>query len=160
MTSVRAGSTTDAPALARLVNVAYEAERFFVRGDRTSPAEILAHMARGQFLVCLLPDERVVGCVYIDIEGARAEFGMLAVDPTLQGRGLGGKLVREAERRALDAGCRTMEIRVVNVRTDLLPWYERLGYRAVGTAPYVHRPTIQPCHFVVMQKDLGRNPVS
>ena len=31
----------------------------------------------------------------------------------------------------------------------------REGYRVVGTAPYDHRPTSRPCHFVRMVKDLG-----
>jgi hypothetical protein len=49
-----------------------------------------------------------------------------------------------------------MEIRVVNLRTDLIPRYERLGYAETGAIePYEHRPTIRDCHFVVMRKALG-----
>ena len=47
-----------------------------------------------------------------------------------------------------------MEILVVNLRDDLFPRYERLGYVAVGQAPYVHRPTTRPCHFIRMAKTL------
>jgi hypothetical protein len=51
-----------------------------------------------------------------------------------------------------------MTIKVVNLRTDLLLRYERLGYAATGTEPYVHRPVLQPCHFVLMEKPLAQAP--
>ena len=86
--------------------------------------------------------------------GERGSFGMLAVDPSRQGAGLGRRLIDAAEQHIRDAGGRAVDIHVVNLRTDLLPRYRRRGYVDIGTAPYVHRPTIQPCHFVVMRKRL------
>jgi GNAT superfamily N-acetyltransferase len=79
---------------------------------------------------------------------------MLAVRPDAQGRGLGGRLIAEAEARAARAGASVMDIKVVNLRTDLLPRYTRMGYVATGTEPYDHRPVLQPCHFILMEKGL------
>jgi GNAT superfamily N-acetyltransferase len=150
----RTAGADDADDLARLVNLAYEAERFFVEGDRTNADEIRAEMAAGTFLVAGAPGDRLVGCVHVTTAREPAAFGMLAVHPAEQGRGLGRGLIRAAEALAAEAGRRAMEIYVVNLRTDLLSIYTRLGYRAVGEAPYVHRPTTRPCHFVVMRREL------
>jgi len=151
--TIRHAGAADAEAVARIVNQAYEVERFFVLGDRTSPADVLAHLRRGVLLVAK-EGETVVGCVFVQGHGDRGSFGMLAVDPLRQGAGLGCQLIDAAERHIRAAGGRFVDIQVVNLRTDLLPRYRRLGYADVGTAPYVHRPTIQPCHFVVMRKEL------
>jgi ribosomal protein S18 acetylase RimI-like enzyme len=151
----RIGVPGDADAVSRVVNVAYEAERFFVEGDRTSPQEVRALMEQGTFLVAIAPGESLVGCVYVETLDGLGAFGMLAVDPAAQGRGLGWRLVKAAEAHARAANCSAMAIHVVNVRSDLFPFYRRLGYRETGaTEPYVHRPTIRPCYFVIMRKAL------
>lgn len=151
---IRPAVPADADALARLVNLAYEAERFFVEGDRTTAGEVRRAMAAGTFLVAGAPGGRLVGCIHVTTASEPATFGMLAVDPAEQGRGFGRKLIRGAEDLAVRAGRLVMEIQVVNLRTDLLAIYTRLGFRVVGEAPYVHRPTTRPCHFVVMRRDL------
>lgn len=144
----------DAPAVASVVNAAYQVERFFVQGDRTSPDDVAAAMARGRILVVRGDDGRIAGTIFIEVDGPTASFGMLAVDPAAQGQGLGRRLIAAAEDHARQAGATAMEIDVVNLREDLFPRYERLGYRPVGEAPYVHRPTIRPCHFIRMRKAL------
>jgi N-acetylglutamate synthase-like GNAT family acetyltransferase len=80
----------DVPAIVRLINLAFRAaEGFFVEGDRIT-AEILRPMLdKGNFL--LAEDAaRLVGCVYIELQGERAYFGLLAVDPARQHHGLAG----------------------------------------------------------------------
>jgi GNAT superfamily N-acetyltransferase len=154
--TIRPARLDEAAAIARLVNLAYEVERFFVLGDRTSAEGVRTLMGRGTFLAALGPDEGLLGCLYLETAGERAEFGMLAVDPPAQGRGWGPRLVDAAEARAREAGCLAMEIRVVNLREDLFPRYRRLGYVETGvTEPYEHRPVIRACHFVVMRKPLS-----
>jgi len=151
--NIRPADEQDADAIARIVNQAYEVERFFVLGDRTSPSDVRRHMRKGLLLVAA-EGWTVIGCVYVEVNGDRGSFGMLAVDPSRQGTGLGRQLIDAAERHIRDGGGRSIDIHVVNLRSDLLPRYRRLGYVDVGTAPYVHRPTIQPCHFVLMRKEL------
>ncbi len=96
----------------------------------------------------------LVACVYVSVDHGSGYFGMLAVDPVAQGRGLGRALIDAAEGRARSAGATAMDITVVNLRTDLIGYYTRLGYIATGTEPYVHRPVTQPVHFVKMRKSL------
>jgi N-acetylglutamate synthase-like GNAT family acetyltransferase len=83
--SVRRAQPSDAPALAELVNRAYEVERFFVEGERTSADEV-ARMLRG-FLV-LENQGSLAAAVYVESEQDSGYIGMLSVDPGLQGGGL------------------------------------------------------------------------
>lgn len=156
---VRPATPADADAIAALVNRAYEVEAFFVAGDRTSAAEVRRLMADGRFLVIDREEASggIMGCVFTSVEAGRGYFGMLAVAPDAQKRGFGRALIDACEFAARAAGCRVMTIKVVNLRTDLLDRYARLGYVATGTAPYDHRPVIQPCHFVEMEKRLRRH---
>lgn len=150
--SVRRAKLSDASALATLVNRAYEVEGFFVDGARTNADEIMRMMAGGEFIVLEDGGGRVVAAVYVDARGEGGYFGMLSVDPDLQGTGLGTRLVRIAEALCEAAGKTTVRLKIVNLREELGRWYRSLGYREVGTSPYTHRPVKQPCHFVEMQR--------
>jgi ribosomal protein S18 acetylase RimI-like enzyme len=155
--SVRRATAADAPALADLVNRAYAIERFFVDGDRTDAAEIARMMTTGTFVVLEQPGA-LAAAAYVESRGASHRpqaagwLGMLAVRPELQGLGLGKRLVGVAEAMCEAAGCRTVQLRVINLREELGRWYRSLGYREVGTSPYAHRPVKRPVHFVDMAK--------
>jgi N-acetylglutamate synthase-like GNAT family acetyltransferase len=153
---IRVATSEDVPAIVALVNLAFgRAEAFLVYGDRTNAPEIAARFQTGMFL---LAEEAgtLMGCVYLELRGERAYFGLLSVDPARQGRGIARTLVDEVERRARDAGSRIMDILTVNVRTELIPMYLRMGYAESGTEPFpANVPTKMPCHFVRMSKNLA-----
>jgi GNAT superfamily N-acetyltransferase len=154
--TVRLAVPEDAPTLAALISLAYRVEDFFKIGDRTDPDDVRARMREGAFLV--LEDRgAMVGCVYLAIDGETGYFGMLSIDPARQGQGLGVRMIRAAEEHCRNAGCREMELEVVNLRTELPPFYRKFGYVETGTRPF---PDIEksklPCHFIVMSKPLGR----
>jgi len=150
--SVRRARPDDAPALAALVNRAYEVEEFFVDGDRTTAAEIETLIRKGTFLV-LEQGPILAAAVYVDTQRENAGYiGMLSVEPSLQGMGLGTRLVRIAEAMCEAMGASSVRLRIVNLREELARWYRSLGYREVGTFPYDHGPVKQPCHFIEMHK--------
>ena len=152
--AIRAADPSDAPQIAALVNLAFRVERFFVYGDRTNSDQISAMFQTGTFLLAEIASQPL-GCVYLELRGDRAYFGLLSVDPVHQRQGVGRQLVGEAERRARDAGCNFMDILIVNVRTELIPIYARMGYVESGTAPFpANVPTKIPCHFLRMSKNL------
>lgn len=147
--SVRSATSSDAPALAALVNRAYAVEAFFVDGDRTNRREVEELIDRGTFVV-LEHAGGLAAAVYVE----HGYFGLLSVLPEFQGHGLGTRLVRIAEAMCEAAGCHEVNLRIINLREELGRWYRSLGYQEVGTAPFEHRSLLQPCHFVTMRKSL------
>jgi ribosomal protein S18 acetylase RimI-like enzyme len=151
---LRVAEAADAVELAALINAAYIVEAFFKVGDRTSAGELLELMSRGGFLL-LESEGRIEGAVYVEVDGGRGYFGMLSIAPRRQKQGLGRRLVDAAENYCRQAGCTQMELLVVNLRTELPPYYRKLGYMEAGTRPFTDPDTAtQPCHFVVMRKPL------
>ena len=144
----------DVAELVRVINAAYELEKFFVAGDRTNAETVTKMLGTGAFLIARTTNT-MDGCVYLELRGTRAYFGMLAVDPAAQGRGLGRFLVHAAESEARSAGCTAMDIRIVNLRTELPPFYQRLGYAETGVTEAADEPrALRSFHFVNMSKPL------
>lgn len=152
---IRVASVQDAPELARLVNDAFQVEAFFKIGDRTGAGEIVELMGAGEFL--MLEDANgLAGCVYLKCHEDRAYFGMLSVDGSRQGRGIGRTLIDAVEARARERGCRYMDIHIVNLREELPGFYRRFGYVERGTLPFADTDRASlPCHFIVMTKTLA-----
>jgi N-acetylglutamate synthase-like GNAT family acetyltransferase len=153
-TSIRRAREGDAAALVRLINAAFQVERFFLASDRLNLAEVRSRMERGEFL--LLEDaDGLVGCVYAELRGERGYIGLLSVEPERQKSGLSRLLMDAAEQYFRQENCRIAELRIVNLRTELPPYYRHLGYREAGTEPFPKEiPAILPCHFIVMMKEL------
>lgn len=155
MLSTRIAAADDVATLTRLINAAYVVERFFKVGDRIAAAGVLALQGKGTFLL-LEQHETPVGSVYVELRGDRGYIGLLAVDPSLQGGGLGRALMNAAEEYCRANGARHADLRVVNLREELPPFYRHLGYAEFGTEPFSDpEEATRPCHFVLMTKSLG-----
>jgi GNAT superfamily N-acetyltransferase len=153
--TTRPAEPDEAPALARLISLAYRVEDFFKIGDRTDAADVRARMKEGAFLVLEDDEGAIAGCVYVTRHDYVGYFGMLSIDPARQGQGLGSQLIEAAEAHCRDSGCREMELEVVNLRTELPPYYRRFGYVERGTRPFTDTERAsRPCHFIVMSKRL------
>jgi GNAT superfamily N-acetyltransferase len=154
MISIRTAREDDAGAIARLVNTAFLVEQFFIERDRTNPATVRGLMENGKFLLAE-DGPNLVGCVYMELRGERGYFGMLSIEPSRQGMGVGHQLVNTVEKYFGDAGCKFSDLKIVNVRTDLHVLYHRWGYADTGTAVYDDpTPTKIPVHFIAMSKPL------
>lgn len=147
--TIRAAKTADIPALHCLIESAYRGEASragwtteadLLDGQRTDPeylADILADPQQG--LLTAWRGEELVGCVLIADRGeGTGYFGMLSISPTLQGGGLGRRLVETAHRTLAERfGARRVRISVFPQRETLIAWYQRLGYRLTGgTLPF------------------------
>ncbi len=150
----------DLPAIMSLVNEAFAPETFFIRGDRLDTEKTRGYFDRGRFLLAE-EDGAPVACVYVELHGDRAYLGLLSVDPARQKGGIGRRLVAATEEFAREMGARHMDLTVVNLRTELPPLYQKLGYSVVGTEPIREEmvPRLKlPCHFIRMSKPLGGAP--
>ena len=162
--AVRAATPSDVPALVRIINLAYRVEDFFITGNRTSDEDIRGKIAKpgAAFFVVDGPADRCAGdagslaaAAYFEIRGDRGYFAMLSVDPMRQKRGLARLLIEHMEERSRAAGCRLLEIEVVDLRAELPAFYQRFHFTPVGIAPFPdpHKLT-QPAHLVLMRKEL------
>lgn len=154
--NIRVATVADVGAITIVINTAFHrAESFFVERDRIDSGDIRSLMEKGRFLVADNHDA-IAGCVYVEVRGERGYLGLLAVAPQLQGEGLGSKLMNAAEAYCVQSGCRFMDLRIVNLRTENQAFYVRRGYKEAGTEPFPSEiPTKLPCHFVKMSKPLA-----
>ena len=158
--NVRLAVDADAEGIAALVNRAFTVERFFKVGDRTSPHEIASLLREGDFLVAE-SDGSPAGSVFMRAMPPVGYFGMLSIDPAMQGRGLGRQLIAAAEAYLRERGCREVQIHIVNLREELPPFYRRLGYEEAGQLPFpTSELSTRACHMIVMRKDLVTAPES
>jgi ribosomal protein S18 acetylase RimI-like enzyme len=150
---IRRAHRRDAAEIARIINAAFEVEREFRQGERTSTAEIEKLLERD---VLLVAEEagRVLGAVHTSVDGTTGYFGMLAVDPALQRGGVGRALLSAAEEHCRKAGCTRMTMSTGEDRTELIPYYERVGYRVTSVEPSTSAAFKRPIRIVKMAKDL------
>jgi len=152
---LRMASSTDADALVRLINAAFRVERPYIEGDRIDAVGVRSYMAKGKFLVAE-DSAGLAACVFVERRANRGYLGLLGVDPSRQGTGLGRKLMDAAENFFREAGCTAVDLRVISARTPLPAFYRHLGYVETGTAPFAPDvPAKVPCHYVLMSKTIG-----
>jgi ribosomal protein S18 acetylase RimI-like enzyme len=150
----RAGWTTEADLLDGQRTDSDEVTRV-VRSPRTRL--LLAEVSHGGPHV-------LAGCCKLEQHAdGIADFGMFAVRPDLQGRGLGEVVRAEAERVAGRVwGAHEMRLMVLRPRDALIGWYARRGYHDTGQRvpfPYGDErygiPKRPGLEFAVLTKPLG-----
>jgi len=139
----RAAIHADTTAVVALVESAYRGdasrvgwttEADFLDGRRTGPDEIKTILEQPQSRVLLAEhDGHVIACAHVAVNDGGGYFGMFSVDPKRQRGGIGKAVLAEAERIAREEwGMMTMRMSVLDIRDDLIPFYERRGYRRTG----------------------------
>ena len=139
--SFRRATAADVPALVPLIERAYfgtpgdrswthEADMF--EGPRTSLAEISRLVANSAYFIVAERDGVLRGCAVVKRQDADIYFGMFAVAPDEQGKGTGRAIIAEVERYGREVGAPRVMIEVVNVRPELVGFYERGGFVQTG----------------------------
>lgn len=168
----RSATPADIDALVALVTSAYRGdasragwttEADLLDGNRIEPDVLRADLARPRSRVLLAEaDGRLQACAHVADEDGAGYFGMFAVRPGLQGGGLGKRLLAECERIARDEWqLPVMRMTVIDVRAELIAFYERRGYRRTGELkpfPYgdarFGQPKRDDLRFEVLEKPL------
>ena len=173
----RPATPADADRVIALVESAYRGdasrvgwttEADFLDGRRTGPDDIAAILARPQSRLLLAEnDGELVACAHVAVEDGAGYFGMFSVTPGLQGGGVGKQVLAEAERIAREEwACPTMRMTVIDIRDELIAFYERRGYARTGIKkpfPYGDArfglPKRDDLRFEVLEKPLGPEAV-
>jgi N-acetylglutamate synthase-like GNAT family acetyltransferase len=153
--AIRNAGSADVPRIVTLLNAAFAMERAFIDRDRTSAEEITNYLGTGKFHVADGDDGALASCMYLERRGDRLYLGMLAVNPAQQKRGLGRLMMAAAEQQAAQLGCRAIDIRIIDRRTELPPLYRALGFVDNGVEPVDDPLLTKPCHFLRMTKAVG-----
>lgn len=152
---IRIATMADRSAMMPAINQAFAIEKF-LEGTRTDETRLAEMMASGEFLIAQNGSGKIVASVYVEVKGERGYLGMLAVDPTEQGHGLGREMVDAVEDYCRRKGCSGVDLVVISVRTDLPPFYRKLGYVESGTEEFHPSRKLKPgfeCHCIVMSKE-------
>ncbi len=160
----------DIPRLARLVNSAYRGdsarqgwttEAHLLDGQRINEAGLRDMLAASNatLLLCLGPDDVLLGSFYALPDNHKLSLSMLAVAPAGQTQGVGKFLLQAAEDYGRQQGCTLSKMTVISVRAELIAYYERRGYHLSGateafpTDPRYGIPR-QPLTLWVLEKEL------
>jgi ribosomal protein S18 acetylase RimI-like enzyme len=121
---VRAGRPEDVSTI-----VLFWGHATSVASSTDDPASVHALLARDpQGLLVAELDGRVVGTLIVGWDGWRGGLYRLAVDPTLRRRGIGGSLVRHAERRLSELGARRVAAVVIEEHDHAVGFWRAMGY--------------------------------
>jgi ribosomal protein S18 acetylase RimI-like enzyme len=153
---IREATASDIAQMVPIVNAAFAVEKF-IDGTRTDEEHMSEMMRKGTFLIAEDGAGKIAASVYTELRGDRAYFGMLAVDPSRQGSGLGRKMIAAAEEFTRSYGAKHMDITVLSLRPELPPLYRKFGYIETGTEEFRPPRPIKPdteCHAIIMSKAL------
>lgn len=163
-------AAADLPEIVELMNrafrgqVGWATEGGYLTGHRIRLEDLAADVAAKPGTVLVWREEgRLLGCVSLEDVGEGAWFlGMLTVEPTIQDRQLGRRLLEASEARIRAAGGLRIRMTVIWLREALIAWYARRGYRPTGeTKPFPYgddrwgTPTRDDLYFVVLEKPLA-----
>lgn len=160
----------DSETIATLVNSAYRGEHAkkgwtteadLIDGTRTDAAAIKDIIKKEDTTILKYErDGKIIGCVELKIVDNRLYLGMLTVEPSIQGGGIGKEMLGAAEEFGKKQGCRSVYMTVITIRKELIDWYKRHGYVDTGERKPFHfndprfgQPR-QKLEFLVLEKQL------
>jgi ribosomal protein S18 acetylase RimI-like enzyme len=166
--SITRAEKEDAAAVTRLINSAYRGETAnlgwtsesdYMEGLRMTDEDmerLIDQPHIGNFKCCT-PEEEIVGFISLEQRPGFLYLSLLTVSPLAQAGGIGKHLLAFADAHARSLSKPAILLTVVNIRTELIAWYERRGYLATGeTMPFpigASRPKV-PVYLIEMKKEI------
>lgn len=138
----RTADSPDIHAIVQLVNRAYRPEvdvsgwtheADLVSGNRINADQVSALLAKRDSVVLVgVKNSEMVACIHIEKNGNHSHIGLLAVNPMLQGTGVGKQMLAHAEKYAREEfGSVRFIMVVVSSRPELIAFYLRRGYHSL-----------------------------
>jgi ribosomal protein S18 acetylase RimI-like enzyme len=133
----------DAKNITSLINSVYRGENSkkgwtteadFLSGIRITEEKVKEIIERKSDIIILaMIDGNIIGCVHLENTGSYSYLGMLSVDVNSQDKGIGRLLINECERYTKEVwGLNEVRMKVISRRTELIEYYNRRGYSAIG----------------------------
>ena len=161
----------DVDDIVALVQAAYRGETSrqgwtteadLVDGQRVDADMVRAAIAGDGVVVLLVEGGALLACCELrPLDDGAAYLGMFAVRPGHQGGGIGRRVIAHATEVAQQWGADRIRLTVIEQRTELIDWYQRLGYGRTGdTEPFPYdderfgRPLRDDLRFVVLEHRL------
>lgn len=168
--SISIASEDDIPAIKDLLNSAYRGEKSrkgwtteadLIAGDvRTDENDLQQVMRKPDsiFLVIRAADG-LQACVNLQKHVHKIYLGMFAVQPSLQGNGVGKHLLQAADEYAQHRGCTSIYMSVISARKELIEWYNRHGFLPTGEIKPFEEDGLtgrhlQPLEFLMLEKKI------
>jgi len=148
---IRRARAGDVGAIAGCVQAAYQ--KYVARMDR-KPGPMLNDYARvianHHVAVAEGENRQLLGLVVLIEEIDSVLLDNVAVDPSMQGQGVGGRLLEYAEQQAKNLGYSELNLYTHECMTENLRFYHRLGYYNVESR------TVDGYARIYMRKDLRK----
>lgn len=169
--SISKAVITDIPELNQLINSAYRGDTskqgWTTESDLLDGLRIDEDTLKTYFedpnvsiLKNVDDDGKITGSVYLEVRGNKLYVGMFSVSPLAQNKRIGRTLLLAAEDYARLINCIILTMTVISVRTELISWYERRGFKATGEILPFHVDekfgvARQHIELMVLEKELG-----
>ena len=161
----------DTSAITDLLNNAYRGEASkqgwtteaaLIAGDtRTNEAVVqqIIEQSGSVFLLYKDGQQKINGCVNLQLYGDKLYLGMFSVLPQLQGNGIGKQILQATEEYARHTDKKAIYMSVISLRTELISWYMRHGYADTGERkPFIEDALtgkhLQPLEFMMLEKSM------
>ncbi|AZP29215.1 MULTISPECIES: GNAT family N-acetyltransferase [Acinetobacter] len=167
----RSAQFPDIPQLVVLINKSYReqqdrswtTELDWVEGQRITEFQLEAQLQlrNSTLLIAETSVSKLIACIGLTFENNQVEIGTFCTDPQVQNMRVGRSVLEYAEQYALkeDPHLTSALMYVLDVRSELIAYYERRGYMKTGNKQSypveanVGVPRV-PIKLVEMKKDL------
>jgi ribosomal protein S18 acetylase RimI-like enzyme len=83
-------------------------------------------------------------------------FGPFSVSSRHQKMGIGSSLLSALYSLARKRGCEYIDLECVNWRSDIIPWYQKMGFYVIGEGPFpAPERCTRGCHFILMRRKVA-----
>lgn len=142
--TIQHAQSADIPDLVKLINSAYRGEYSrigwsteadLLEGIRTDESDLqeILQSRSSQIIVVKEENNRLIACIHAYYQNNQAAFGLFAVEPSYQNRGIGKLLLAYAENAVMKKWqVKKVSMDVISCRCELIEYYNRRGYHATG----------------------------
>jgi predicted N-acetyltransferase YhbS len=152
---LRQANNADVPRIVEVIRAGFEEYRGRLdppSGAHDETIETIQRKMQNASAVVALADEKIVGCVLVEIENDHIYLGRLAVLPEFRKQGIARKLMAWAETRAHALGFTRVQLGVRLALPENLAYFQKLGYRI---SKYEHHSGFAEPTFATLEKEVS-----